>query len=132
MLMINIHSDMLQCRIYKLLFLLFLAVFTIYPIIDVYAECVTPSPIFFNDLNTTGSDDDIDSIHELNLNDTKKHLYANKNSKYATQQHQAHLQLASIKDGSSCPTDKIQTSTHTVKSHQSYPPASSDSSPPAV
>jgi hypothetical protein len=59
----NINSELLRCRIYRLLFLLFLSVFAVSPIADAYTNSLCSSTCNFNDSN------DIISIDDLNLDD---------------------------------------------------------------
>jgi hypothetical protein len=44
----NQYCNLLQCRIYRLLFFLFLALFTLYPILDAYADSFNYSPANFD------------------------------------------------------------------------------------
>jgi hypothetical protein len=62
----NINSDLLRCRIYRLLFLLFLAAFAVSPIVDSYLDSFCSSSVYLNDLNDADSPV---SINELNLNE---------------------------------------------------------------
>jgi hypothetical protein len=59
------NSNSLQGRIYRLLFLLCLAVFAISPIVDAYSDSFCSSAVLLNDLND--SDSPV-SINELKLN----------------------------------------------------------------
>src|SRR3990172_5614982 len=67
----SINCKLLQCRVYRLLFLLFLAFFVISPIADAYTDSLCPSLSFFNDLNDADSPV---SINDLKLNDALSSL----------------------------------------------------------
>jgi hypothetical protein len=122
--LIQNNNALRQCRIYRLLFLFLLAVFSISPIVDAYQDSCCSST--FDDLN------DIDlpvSINNLQLNDARKPHHALKN---ASEQNHHYQKVASAKDSPSGLTTKPQNSANEIKSSQCCPPLSSDPSPPLL
>jgi hypothetical protein len=121
--------NILLRKIYRLLFLVFLAVFTISPIVDAYSDSLSSSLVFFNDLND--SDSPV-SIYDLKLNHARKSLHA---LRQASNHYHNALTLslrASLKDEPVCHIIKIQISANDIKSSQTCPPLSSDPSPPVI
>jgi len=125
----NLHDDLFQCRIYRLLFLLFLAFFATYPLVEAYSDYACLPHDFFKDINDSDSDD-IVAIDELN--NIRKSFHELKSSKHVSRAYRAGLQQASIKDALKSHVIKIQHSAHDIKSSQIYPPISSDLSPPVI
>lgn len=127
---INIlNRDLLQCRIYRLLFLLFLAVFAISPITGAYTDSLCSSPVLFSDLNDADSPVGID---DLKLDDALKSLHTLKLASRQNHDNHALSPLAVAKDYLACQSIRSDHSVITLKSSQSCPLLSSDPSPPAV
>ena len=122
------NNELPRCRIYRLLFLLFLAVFFISPIVDAYQDSFCPSTILFNDLY---DEDSPVSIDELNLNDALNSHHALKS---ASEQYYYYNDqtLASAKGHPSKCITKSQISANDIKSSQCCPSLSSDPSPPVA
>jgi hypothetical protein len=111
---------------YRLLFLLFLAVLFISPIVDAYQDSFCPCTVLFHDLNDEDSPVGID---ELNLNDTLKSQHALKS---ASDKKPVDQTPASPKGYPSECITKSQISANDIKSSQCCPPLSSDPSPPVA
>jgi hypothetical protein len=124
-----ISLDLSVSMKYRLVYLLFLAVFAISPIADAYSDSLCSPPVFLNDLDD--SDSPV-SINELKLNDTRKSLHALKTLKHASRHYHARMQQALIHGCPACQIIKIQISANDVKSSQNCPPLASDPSPPVI
>lgn len=118
---INEHnSTSLMGGIYRVLFLLFLVVFLVYPIADARSDAY---PDYFNDANVVNDmEDDHNSFHALNP---------------LSQDHHANLisllSLNLLIDGSMCHVERKETQVFDLKSsHACFPLLSSDVSPPSV
>jgi hypothetical protein len=121
--------NMLWCKIYRSLFLLFLAFFAISPIVDAYADSSCSPVVFFNDLNDSDSPD---SINNLKLNDARKSLPALNRASKQKNDNRSRLQPTSLKDGQAGRLTGPQLPAKDNCSSQRCSLASSDSSPPVI
>lgn len=124
----NVTCDSQKCWTCRMLFLVFLAFFTLSPFADAYSDSLCTPLVFFNGQND--SDDPV-ITNELNLKDNRKSRHAEKASANVFQNYHAFLQ-ASIKQRTACRIDKTQISANNIKSSQICPPLSSDHSPPVI
>jgi hypothetical protein len=120
---------MLQCKIFRLLFLLFLAVFARSPIVDAYSDSSCSPLVFFNDLDNSESSVRID---DLKLNEARKSLQSLNRVFRQNRYNRALLEQTAASVGPISRKIKLQLSSNKIKSHQSCPPLSSDTSPPAT
>lgn len=120
------YCELRQCRVDKLLYLFFVAVFMICTIFDAPAGSLCFSSIPFNDLN------DPVIINNPNRIDNRNFVNALKASKRLSNHYLALLRQASIKDEPVFHIRKLQISVNDIKSSQSCPPVSSDLAPPLV
>ena len=126
----NLTYGLQKSWMFRLLFLIFLAIFAQSPIADAYTDALCSSPVDYNEQNDP-SDPVVTS--ELNLNNNRQCINDLKASKQASKDYQASLQRHLIKDEPTCRIMQVSTISATdVKSSQIYPPVSSDSSPPLV
>ncbi len=121
----SINCDLLQCRVYRPLFL---AVFALSPIVDAYSDSLCSPLVFLNGQNDA---DDPVITQELNLNDNLISIQAKKDSKKVSRHYHALLQTP-IEYVPACGIDKIQLSANIIKASQICSPISSGLSPPAV
>ncbi len=124
-----INCDLLQCRIYRLLFLLFLVFFALSPVADAYADSLCPELVFFNDLND--SDSPV-SINDLKLNNSLKALYAMNLASKQNHDNHALFLSALAKDGSAGRITGPQLPANDRCSSQRCSLASADPSPPVI
>jgi hypothetical protein len=120
------NSELFQCRLYKLIFLLFLVVYSQSPIADAYNDSFCSFTVLFNDLN------DADSpvcTNNLKLNDVSKSYRTLKSS---SKRHPDEKKIALPNDSPLGNTTKPIVSAFDIKSSQCCPPLSSDPSPPVV
>jgi hypothetical protein len=125
----NINCDLLLCRIYRLLFILLLAVFAQSPIADAYQDNFCFPSVLFNDLN------DVDSpvsINDLKLDDARKSLQALNRASKQNQDNRARLQRALARCCSAGRITKPQLPANDNCSSQRCSLASSDPSPPVI
>jgi hypothetical protein len=113
----NQYCHLLQCRIYRLLFILFLVLFTIYPILDIYADSVNYSTV-----NLDIADDSSNDSDQISLS------YHNSHTPFIS----LFLSASTTIDNPACSIIKRAIPSNEIKSHQSCPPLSSDLSPPLV
>ncbi|MCK9419798.1 MAG: hypothetical protein M0R70_10515 [Nitrospirae bacterium] len=125
----SMNCDVRQCRVYRLLFLLFLTVFAIAPLADAYTDSLCPSPVFFDDL----IDSDLPvSINDLKLNDALNSLHALKSASERKLDDHALLVEALAIDGTACHIIRRDVQLCALKIFQACPPLSSDPSPPVA
>jgi hypothetical protein len=115
-----------QCGIYRLLFLLFLAVFAVSPVVDAYVDSLCPSSACFNDLDD--SDSSI-STDDLKLNDARKFLHAFNRASRQDRDNHALFLSALAKDDSAGQITGPQLPTNDRCSSQRCSLASADPSP---
>jgi hypothetical protein len=123
----SINGKLFQCGIYRLLFLLILAVFAVSPVVDAYVDSLCPSPVCFNDLDD--SDSPV-SINDLKLNDARKSPHALNRASKQNQDNLARLQRALATGCSAGRIAKPQLPVHDNCFSQPCSLASSDPSPP--
>jgi len=123
-------GDSLQRRICRLVYVLFLAVLVINPIVDANTDILGITSYVLNDINVL----DLNDIVAIENFDDKKYksFHALKSSKRASKTYQAILRQVSIKDEPKCHIIKIQYSANGIKSSQIFPSLFSDPSPPVV
>jgi hypothetical protein len=109
------------------LFLAFLALFAISPIVEAYTYSLFAPLILLTDQKEPDGPVVTD---ELNLNDNLNFLDAVKSSEKVSEQNHALVQTSHY--GTPGRIENIQTSAYDIKSSQSCPPISSDLSPPLV
>jgi hypothetical protein len=112
----NQYCHLLQCRTYRLLFFLFLVLFTIYPILDAYADS-------FSNCSPANLDVADDSLY------TSEHISRGHQTSH-TSFNGLFLPASSIIENSSFTILEREIPINEIKSHQSCPPLSSDLSPP--
>ncbi len=118
----------LWCKIYRLLFLLFLAVFAIAPVADAYVDSLCPPP-YLNDLN------DADSpvgINDLKLNDARQSLLALALASRQNHDNRALFLCTLATDGPASRIIKPQLPPNDTCSSQRCSLVSSDPSPPVI
>jgi hypothetical protein len=130
-------SDLPRCRIYKLLFVLFIAVLSISPVVDAYADYQNLSNKELDyDAGYAGSASEVDASHD---GPSGKNFHINKTNTLTFRQSGLHIgrepiQSTSISDNTYCQikgsivpvNEKISTLTLICR------PLSSDPSPPVV
>jgi hypothetical protein len=125
----SINCELLQCRIYRLLFLFFLAVVSISPIADAYTDSLSSATDFYNDLYD--SDSPV-SINDLKLNDALNSLNALKRSSAQCRDNSALLPDDLATDRPVGRTIKHDLPANDTCSSPHYSFASSDPSPPVI
>jgi hypothetical protein len=111
----NQYCHLFQYRIYGILFVLFLVLFTIYPILDAYADSLN-----YSSATMDVADDSLDTSKQI----TRGHHTS------PTPFNGLFLPALAIIDNSALTISQKGISSNEIKSHQSYPPLSSDLSPP--
>ena len=124
----HINGDSLRCRIGWLLLLLLIAIFATAPVVDADTDFSFTLDSVFNDF----SDSDGSVSADFTTWDDRKSFEAMQSSKPVAQHAVALVQPAPIDDISVRPDMDFQVSVYVVKSSQTYSPATSDLSPPAV
>ncbi len=125
----NLGCNMLWCKIYRSLFVLFLSVFAISPIVDAYTDSSCSPPVFFNDLDD--SDSPV-SINDLKLNGARKSLQALNRVSRQKHDNRSLLQPTSLKDSPAGRITRPQLPANDKCSSQRCSLASSDPSPPVI
>jgi hypothetical protein len=124
MLKFNGYCDFLLCRIFRILFLLFLAVFIIYPIanatFDAHADYLNHSSVI-NDM-----DDDYGGDKHYTF-----HVFKHASEDYHATCITLFRQVLGINDPAYYIANR-ERSTPVIKSSRTYPPLSSDPSPPVI
>jgi hypothetical protein len=135
LLKIIVDNELLRCRIYRLLFLLFIAVFTIYPVIDAYADYQN----LFNqeidyDAGYAGSASEVDAS---NNGPSGNNFHINKTNTLTFERSvfnigRMPIQSTSISDNTYCQFKESIIPINEKISDLAYRPMSSDPSPPFV
>jgi len=123
------NCALLRCRIYKYLFLLFLVIFAISPIVDAFSDSLCSSSVFFNDLNDSNSPV---SINDLNLNDACESLQAQNRASKQNHDIRALLLRDMAINGLSGSSTRSQLRAYDRCSSQQCSLVSSDPSPPII
>jgi hypothetical protein len=124
------HDNLQQTRPYRVLYLLFVALFIICTFTDACADSLCPPSFFYYELNEDEPAAINTDKHDLNAN--RQFIDVRKAPKYVSPYYRALVKPRSIEDSPVSLIVPVQNSAHDIKSSQICPPVSSDPSPPAV
>ena len=113
----NLYCNLSRCRILRILFLLFVVLFTFYPILDAYANSINNSPV-----NMDMADDSFDASELLS------HGYHASNAPIIN----LLLLTSALIENPFCLISQREFPSNAIKPHQSCSPLSSDLAPPLV